>query len=59
MPIITLENAGGLTLDQKKDLIRELTRVVAEITQKPESVVYVRIDEVPRENFGVGGVPLG
>ena len=59
MPIITLENAGDLTSDQKKDLIRELTRVVAEITQKPESAVYVRIDEVPRENFGVGGVPLG
>ncbi len=59
MPIITLENAGNLTIEQKKGLIKELTRVVTEITGKPESAVYVRIDEVARENFGVGGYPLG
>ncbi len=59
MPIVTLENAGSLTDAQKKDLIKKLTDVVAEVTGKPASVVYVRIDEVPRTNFGVGGKPLG
>ena len=59
MPIVTLENAGNLTDTQKKDLIKKLTDVVAEVTGKPASVVYVRIDEVPRTNFGVGGKPLG
>lgn len=58
MPIVTLENAGTLTAEQKIELIRKLTDVVVEITHKPESAVYVRIDEVPRENFGVGGKSL-
>ncbi|HHI87727.1 MAG TPA: hypothetical protein ENK03_02175, partial [Candidatus Cloacimonetes bacterium] len=25
---------------------------------KPEQYIYVRIDEVPRENFGIGGKSL-
>lgn len=59
MPIVTLENAGTLTVEQKTQLIKKLTDVVVEITNKPASAVYVRIDEVPRENFGVGGRSLG
>ena len=59
MPIITLENAGKLTIEQKIQLIIKLTEVVVEVTNKPSSAVYVRIDEVPRENFGIGGKSLG
>jgi len=59
MPIVTVENAGKLSSDQKKQLIRKLTDVIVEVTKKPKQAVYVRIDEVPRENFGVGGKPLG
>jgi 4-oxalocrotonate tautomerase len=59
MPIVTLENAGQLSADQKVALISKLTAVVVEVTGKPAAAVYVRIDEVPRVNFGVGGKPLG
>ncbi len=59
MPIITLENAGNLTDEQKTHLIKKLTDVVVEVTHKPVQAVYVRIDEVPRKNFGVGGESLG
>jgi len=58
MPIITLENAGELSKKQKQLLIKRLTEVVAEITEKNEKYIYVRIDEVPRENFGIGGKSL-
>jgi len=58
MPIITLENAGELSKEKKELLIKRLTDVVAEITCKPEQYIYVRIDEVPRENFGIGGKSL-
>ncbi len=58
MPIITLENAGELSKEQKQLLIKRLTEVVAEITGKNEKYIYVRIDEVPRENFGIGGKSL-
>ncbi|RLC50965.1 MAG: hypothetical protein DRZ79_03530 [Candidatus Cloacimonadota bacterium] len=59
MPIVTLENAGKLTKEQKERLIKKLTDVIVEVTGKPAQAVYVRIDEVPRENFGVGGKSLG
>jgi len=58
MPIITLENAGKLSKEQKQLLIKRLTEVAAEITGKNEKYIYVRIDEVPRENFGIGGKSL-
>ena len=47
MPIITLENAGELSKEQKQLLIKRLTEIVAEITEKNEKYIYVRIDEVP------------
>ncbi len=59
MPIVTLENAGELNSEQKKELIKELTEVVVKVTGKSASAVYVHLDEVPRENFGVGGESLG
>jgi len=59
MPIVTLENAGALTVEQKTQLIKKLTDVVVEVTNKPAAAIYIRIDEVPRENFGVGGKSLG
>ena len=58
MPIITLENAGELSKEKKQLLIKRLTEVVSEITGKNEKYIYVRIDEVPRENFGIGGKSL-
>jgi len=59
MPIVTMENAGELTREQKKQLITKFSEVVAQVTGKSISSVYVRIDEVPRQNFGVAGKPLG
>ncbi|MCD4818524.1 MAG: 4-oxalocrotonate tautomerase family protein [Candidatus Cloacimonetes bacterium] len=58
MPIITIENAGELTIEQKNQLIRRLTDAVSEITKKPEHYIYVKIVEIPRENFGIGGKSL-
>lgn len=53
-----MENAGKLSKEQKRELIDKLTRAVVDVTGKPKTAVYVRIDEVPRENFGVGGESL-
>ncbi|MCK4695053.1 MAG: 4-oxalocrotonate tautomerase family protein [Candidatus Cloacimonetes bacterium] len=59
MPVVTIANAGKLSSDQKNELILKVTEVISEVTGKSMQAVYVRIDEVPRENFGVGGKPLG
>lgn len=59
MPIITVENAGELSKEQKEKLIAQLTESVVEITGKPAQYVYTKIIEHDRENFGVGGKSLG
>lgn len=53
-----MENAGSLSAAQKQELIKRFTDVVEEVTGKPANYVYVRIDEVPRSNFGIGGKSL-
>lgn len=59
MPVIRLENAGELSKEQKTELIKKLTDVVVEVTGKPAQYVYIKIEEIDRENFGIGGNPLG
>ncbi len=59
MPIVTIQNAGKLTKNQKEDLMQQVTELVTTVTGKPSQSVYVVIEEVPRENFAVGGNSLG
>ena len=45
--------------EQKAEVISAVTRAYAEAAGKNPSSVWVTITEVPRENWGVGGTPLG
>ncbi len=55
MPVVHLANAGPLSLEQRRQLADALTTVVCNVTGKPRGSVYVRMDEVPRDHFAVGG----
>ncbi len=57
MPFISYE-AGRVTDDQKKDLIRALTKTASEITSIPESSFTVLIKENPINSWGIGGISL-
>jgi 4-oxalocrotonate tautomerase len=57
MPIITL-TISPRSNDVKEQLIAKLTATAAEATGIPTEKFLVVIDETPRENIGVGGVPL-
>jgi 4-oxalocrotonate tautomerase len=59
MPYITIENAGNLSREQKEKLIQKITEAITEVTGKPKQYIYIRIDEVPRENFAINGKLLG
>ncbi len=57
MPTITI------TLDQtseekKKQLIKNLTKAAAEITEYPEDYFFVYVQEYQKENIGIGGKTL-
>jgi len=58
MPVIRIDNAGELSKEQKDKLIEAITESVVRITKKPEQYVYVIINEIDRENFGIAGKPL-
>jgi 4-oxalocrotonate tautomerase len=57
MPVITL-GISPQPAETKERLIERLTAAAAEVTGIPAQKFIVIIDETPRENIGVGGVPL-
>ncbi|ETT26836.1 4-oxalocrotonate tautomerase family enzyme [Rhodococcus rhodochrous ATCC 21198] len=59
MPLIQISQTPGLTVEQKRATIEAVTKAYAEATGKDATSVWVTITEVPREQWGVGGVPLG
>lgn len=55
MPTIHIEMFEGRTLEQKKKLVEEITRVTCEVLQgKPESVEII-ITDIARSNWATGG----
>jgi len=54
MPVITLD-LGITTLEKKAALVKELTAKASEITQIPEDKFVVLINELERDNIGIGG----
>ncbi len=58
MPVIRYEGPQ-LTSEQRENLIREFTEVVAKhIPRIPKDAYYVFLDEYPDEKVGVGGLVL-
>ena len=56
MPIMTVQMYDGRTLDQKRELVKEITDVVARVTGNSPEGVHVIIEEVKREHWANGGL---
>lgn len=59
MPLIQISQTPGLSTEQKAAVIAAVTRAYAEASGKNPESVWVTLTDVPRENWGVGGTPLG
>jgi 4-oxalocrotonate tautomerase len=57
MPTITIA-LDQTSEEKKRQLIENLTRVAAEITEYPAEYFFVYVQEYPTENIGVGGKAL-
>lgn len=57
MPVITVD-ISAMTIEKKAELVKELTAKASEVTRIPEEKFIVLINEMPRENIGVGGTLL-
>ena len=55
MPYINVKVAGNLTDEQRKKISEEITKTMETVAGKPPSSTYVQIDEIPRNQWAVGG----
>lgn len=55
MPVIQITISQGRTVEQKRELIKVLTRETARIMKTQEEKIRVLIYEVSKENWGNGG----
>jgi 4-oxalocrotonate tautomerase len=58
MPLIHVLNASPRDDETKRQLIAELTETYARVMRMKPDTIRVIIQELPRENWGVGGVTL-
>lgn len=56
MPMVTIAMYEGRSLEQKRELVKGVTDVVARVTGNPPESVHVVIEEVKRENWAIGGL---
>jgi len=55
MPYVSIRVAGRLSREQKAKISEGVTKVIAQVAEKPEDSILVFIDELPRENIAVAG----
>lgn len=54
MPVIKID-IGKLDREKKAELVKELTAKACEVTQIPADKFVVLINEMERDNIGIGG----
>ena len=59
MPLAQLYIGKGRSYEQKKKLIEKVTDAIVESLGSEKNNVWVVLNEVPRSEWGIGGVPLG
>ena len=55
MPYVSIRLAGKLSREQKEKMRAGVTRVIAEVTQKPEDSILIFVDEEQHDNIAQGG----
>jgi 4-oxalocrotonate tautomerase len=66
MPIVTIQitregsdpSRAAATPEEKATLIRGVSQLLLDVLGKPLDATFVVIEEVPMENWGVGGLPV-
>ena len=57
MPLVEISLIEGRDTETKKNLIAEITDAVVRTTGAPAEVVTVILRDVPKSDWGTGGVP--
>lgn len=51
-------NGTGPTVEQKAELIKGVSDLLERVLNKNPATTFVVIDEVPLEDWGIGGLPV-
>jgi len=55
MPVITVALRTGRTIEQKRALVEGLTNVFVETCGGEREGVWIELQEIPAEHWGIGG----
>jgi 4-oxalocrotonate tautomerase len=55
MPYVNIRIAGSLTREQKRKIAEEITDTLERVANKPKSYTYIAFDELPDEQWAIGG----
>lgn len=55
MPVINVKLVEGRTVEQKRAMIKAVTRAVSESLGVAESAIWISIEDMKPENFAQGG----
>ncbi len=59
MPYVNIKvTKTGVTADQKRQLMAGVTKLLGDVLDKKPETVFVVIDEIDTDNWGVGGESL-
>lgn len=54
MPYVNVKVAGPLSEEQRREISKQVSETLETVAGKPKDHTYVVIDEVPRNQWGVG-----
>ena len=57
MPVVRIDLWKGREKETKKELIEKITSTVVDVIDCPAEAVHVVINEVDKDNWGIGGTP--
>ena len=55
MPVINVKLVEGRTVEQKRAMVKAVTRAVSESRGVAESAIWISIEDMKPENFAQGG----
>ncbi len=58
MPYVNIRVAGSLSKEQKAEISKGVTEVIAKAANKPPENIMIMIDELAKENIAKNGILL-
>ena len=55
MPVVTIAGNNGINEEEIREMVADVTKVVAKAYNLPESAITILVQEYPKDHIGVGG----